>query len=429
MPRYASLDDWIAREAVSFDDSSAASLAAAAGKMLAALGESVELLGLGEPMHGGEAFLAFRNRLFQQLATAHGFSAIAVESSFPRGRVIDDYVHGRGGDSYDAVQDAGFSHQFGKLDTSRELVEWMRACNSDPGRKTKLRFYGFDAPNEMMYADSPRHLLTRVLDYLATLAPAWAVTRRERIESLIGDDAVWENTTAAFDPSKGIGRTSVVSELRIETEDLVTELQLRRPEATDVGRFAEAMHDAVVVRQLLNYHAVMAKPTDDRLQEMCGIRDAAMGENLEYIANRERGRGKVLVFAHNHHLKTGQAEMRLGPHEIKWWPAGSQARARLGSRYAVIGTGVGTSAANGIGDPEPGTLEAVLTARPGPGQFIPTHGGRCFQPETLAALPTRSPGTKNPGYFPLAARSFTDFDALIVLDTTTYTRGQPPLPG
>jgi len=35
---------------------------------------------------------------------------------------------------------------------------------------------------------------------------------------------------------------------------------------------------------------------------------------------------------------------------------------------------------------------------------------------------------KNLGYGPLTAQSFTDFDWLAVLDSTTYSRGWPPLP-
>ena len=96
-------------------------------------------------------------------------------------------------------------------------------------------------------------------------------------------------------------------------------------------------------------------------------------------------------------------------------------------RYAVIGTGVGVSEANGIGQPEPDTLEARLIATPGPARFIRIPQDKGFAAEG-AGLPTRSGSTKNFGYFPLAARSLSDFDALIVLDSTTYSRGGPKLP-
>src|SRR5687767_13010441 len=110
---YASLDEWIAREAVGFSVDSPETFDAAVDGMIAALGDSVDVLGLGEPMHGAAEFLVLRNRLFQRLVESHGYSAIAVESSFPRSPVVNEYVAGRGPASFDAVREAGFSHGFG----------------------------------------------------------------------------------------------------------------------------------------------------------------------------------------------------------------------------------------------------------------------------------------------------------------------------
>ena len=67
---FASLDDWIAREAISFALDSSDSFNAAVDKVVAVLGDSVELLGLGEPTHMAEDFLVFRNRMFQRLVEA-----------------------------------------------------------------------------------------------------------------------------------------------------------------------------------------------------------------------------------------------------------------------------------------------------------------------------------------------------------------------
>jgi hypothetical protein len=100
----------------------------------------------------------------------------------------------------------------------------------------------------------------------------------------------------------------------------------------------------------------------------------------------------------------------------------------LGARYAVIGSGLGVSEANGIDQPEPGTLEALLTSLPEPGVLIPTHTGAGLPTSEIAALPARSGSIKNPTYFPLGPESFSDFDWLAVLDSTTYSRGGPPLP-
>src|SRR5690606_834365 len=111
-------------------------------------------------------------------------------------------------------------------------------------------------------------------------------------------------------------------------------------------------------RELLNYHAVLARNIDptERIVQGLSIRDATMAENLAYIAAQERGRGKVFVFAHNGHLKLGEMHWQLGPHALAWWPAGAHLRAMFGARYCVLGMGLGTSEAGGIGRPEIGTL-------------------------------------------------------------------------
>jgi erythromycin esterase-like protein len=433
---YATLDEWIAREAIPFSLDSPSVFNAAVDQVIASLGDSVELLGFGEALHGGEEILILRNRLFQRLVEAHGYSAIALESSFPRALVLNEYVAGRGPSSYEAVQETGFSHGFfGRLEANRELVEWMRRYNGDPAHHVKLQFYGFDSPTEMTGTDSPRQLLEVVLDYLASLDSAGGQAQRERLEPLLGQDAKWENPAAMMDPTQAVGLTPAATALRIETEELISELHRRRPELaakSDPDRYLEALQAAVVARQLLNYHAELARASSDRTARLLGIRDAMMADNLAYMVARECGRGKVLAFAHNNHLQRGQTQWQThwqqGPDLLIWWPAGAHLHALFGARYAVIGSAVGVSEANGIGRPKAGTLEARLTAAPGPARFIPTHQGQGLPASEIAALPARTGGAKNFSYFPLTAQSLTDFDWLAVLDAVTYHRGGPPLP-
>ncbi len=428
---YATLDDWMAHEAIPCSLDSRPDFNAAVDTVISALGDSVELLGFGEALHGGEELLVLRNQLFQRLVEAHGYSAIAVESSFPRGSIINDYVLGRGPASYAAVQDTGWSHGFGKFEANRELVEWMRHYNADPAHQRKLQFYGFDSPTDVT-ADSPRQTLHVALDYLSERDEALGQEYRKRIDPLLGQDAAWENPAAALDPTQAIGRSPEATALRIETEELISELRVRRPELvakSDESHYLEAVHSAVMARQLLNYHATLAQTSDQRQARLLGIRAAMMAENLAYIISREQGRGNVLVFAHNSHLKRGKVQWQWGNETLIWWPVGSHLHEMFGRRYVVIGSAVGESPANGIGQPEAGTLEARFTSAPGPVQFIPTHQGQGLPAEEMAALPIRSGSQKNPSYFALSPESFTDFDYLAVFDSTDYARGGWPLEG
>jgi len=107
---------------------------------------------------------------------------------------------------------------------------------------------------------------------------------------------------------------------------------------------------------------------------------------------------------------------------------GAHLNEMLGARYAVIGSGLAVSEANGIGQLELGTLEALLTRLGEPGVLIPTHKGKGLPASEIAALPTRSGSVKNSTYFALTPAAFTDFDWLAILASSTYSRGGPPLP-
>jgi erythromycin esterase-like protein len=418
---YTTLDDWIAHEAIPCSLASRPDFNAAVDQVIDSLGGEVALLGFGEALHGGEELLVLRNQLFQRLVEAHGYSAIAIESSFPRGSIVNEYVLGRGPASYEALQETGFSRRFGTFEANHELVEWMRHYNADPAHPTKLQFYGFDSPTDII-AESPRQTLHFALDYLSERDKALGQEYRKRIDPLLGQDAAWENPAAALDPTQAIGRSPEATALRIEIEELIAELRVRRPELvakSDESRYREAIHYAVVAQQLLHYHATLAQPSEQRQARLLGIRAAMMAENLAYIVSREQGRGNVLVFAHNTHLKRGKVQW--GNETVTWWPAGSHLHERFGRRYAVIGSAVGSSSANGIGQPEAGTLEARFTSAPGPVRFIPTNQGQGLPAEEMAALPIRSGSQKNRSYMGLlGTQSFTDFDWFAVLDTTAY---------
>lgn len=395
-PVRSPVDDWISRDAIPVTDDGI-------DRMLATMPD-VELLGFGEALHGGEEILQLRNRVFRQLVEKHGFTAIAIESSFPQSRFVNDYVCGRGGQPSFADW---ISNGMGLLEANRELIEWMRRHNAATG--SEIRFYGFDMPLGTMAFASPRLMLERLYD----LVP----DRRDRLESLIGADADWENPAVIGDPSKGVGGTPRANDLRIEVEEIVAELRRREPEL-DGARCAAALHDARVARQLLAAHAAMARKAG--YAEVLGIRDTIMADNIEFILEQERGRGRVLAFAHNGHLKRGRMHWRMGDATHEWWPAGAHVSRSLGPRYAVIGTGVGTSEQNGIAAPEAGSLEARFDAA----VLIPAASAPAA---VVAGLTPRTGSRRNPTYFPWTRDCLSDYDWLAFVPTTTYQRGGPPL--
>lgn len=426
------IDQWIRRDALPFSLDTR-QVNKAVDHVVASLGDQVQLLGFGEALHGSEDILRLRNQFFQRLVEKHGYSAIAIESGFPESRLVEDYVAGGAG-TYEDIAERGFGWSFGRLEANRDLIEWMRRYNADPAHRTKLRFYGFDI--SAIYGArilGPGQVLHLALDYLASIDSASAAGHREKIDSLLAQLSGWDNAEVWIGKAKAPGLTPAASSLRIATEDLISELRTRRPELvahSSEDRYLAGLQYALIARRTLAFHAALARSPAEPPAGVRGVRDALMADNLAYIVAREKPRGKVFVYAHNGHLQRGKSvwpccgQKYRGTDVYEWWPAGSQLNDMLGHHYAVIGSAVGRSDPNnGIGAPEPGSLEARLTAVPGPALFIPTHDGQGFSREELGALKLRSGSEKNMTYTVLEPHSLSDFDWLHVLDSTENARG------
>lgn len=417
-PSNLNIREWIEKDRLYFSPDDPESFRTMIERIISTNGE-VDLLGFGEALHGSEELLNFRNRIFQYLVRHHGYSAIAIESSFPRSRLVNEYIHRERYRTYEEIKTTGFSHGFGASHANRDLVEWMRDYNADPLHGIKLRFYGCDSPTEMTHTDSPRMLLTFVLDYLTSVDPEIGLSFKSRVEPLLMQDSLWENPDAMMDPTRPLGSSPKARSLRLETEELITELTMRRPELTEKSGFAkyqEALFYAGLARQLLTYHAGLAMDRKDRVSRLLGMRDAMIADILTFIVSAEKNRGKVFVHAHNSHLKYGVSKWQLGPHLLSWWSAGSHLKVLIGSKYQIIGTGVGRSESHGIGEPEQETLEHLLSNGRESSCIIPTYQGVWHHEKYTENMPIRSGSKINSTYFPFTHQSINEFDWLMFFD-------------
>lgn len=351
-------------------------LGAALGGFLESLAARPRLLGLGEPMHGEEEFPRLRNQAFRHLVAREGYRSVAIESDCLAALTVDAYVAGSEGSLNDAME-TGFSHGFGQLEANRELVAWMREHNRDRPPADRLRFYGFDAPTEVTGAVSPREALAALHGYLAShLEAALLPCTLETIDRLIGDDERWTNLAAAMDPSQSIGASPEAKELRLLTDDLLSVLTSESPRlvvaAQEEDRWRACLHGRTAAG-LLRYHAAMADGTGSRAAQISRLmahRDAMMYTNVRDIAAREARRGPTLLFAQNAHLQKKHRSGWILPPEwgglednkVSWWSAGAIAGARMGDRYAFLASALGSAGEQGLGAPNPDTLEGALYA-------------------------------------------------------------------
>jgi erythromycin esterase-like protein len=447
---FASVDEWIARAAISY--SSDSDFDAAVDRMMESLGDQISVLGFGEALHGGEEHVALRNRFFQRLVEAHGYSAITLEISDTRARLVDAYISGRGPATYEEIQDEGFDYGAGRYVANRELVEWLKRYNADPAHAVKINFYGTLPSNQGESTASPRRVLELALTYLQSVDAAAAARHREIMEPLLGADADWEGPSAAIqremlarllgganaqsenpapDPALAFGISPRAQNLRLAVENLDFELRLRQPELvaqSNRASFNDALHDVAVARNLLALHAALARR--ESIGTLVSMRDAMAGKHLVYISEREtaRGeamRGRVLVHLHNAHLRRTRTTLPW----YEFLPTGAHLDQLFGARFAVIGGAVGMSEENFIGAPEAGSLEARLLTR-GADCFLPTWRGRRLPEGALAALPVRSRSARPYiTYEPLTPQWVADLDGIAFLRSATHTRGMPAWPG
>ncbi|GHG02864.1 erythromycin esterase [Deinococcus piscis] len=330
-------------------------------QFLASLPTPPRLLALGEPTHGVQAFPRWRNRIFQVLVQEHAFRSIALESDVLAGLKVNDYALGGPG-TLDNVMSTGLSHGFGAYAANRELVAWLREYNAGRPEAEQVRFYGFDAPMESMWAASPRACLLALHTFLAAHLgelPADAA----RIEELCGDDARWTNEAAAMNPEKSVGNTAEAKALRLLADDLNTLLEQEAPRLHAQPGFWLAQLHARTALGLLRYHAVIAQVAPDRIARMLAQRGLMMADNLSAVLEREQGRGPTLVFAHNLHLQRGVSGMNLASlsQRAEWWGGGAHLHTRLGGQYAFIASTLGIG--EGIPEPAPDTLEGFLSGQ------------------------------------------------------------------
>jgi erythromycin esterase-like protein len=301
---------------------------------------------LGEASHGTHDFYRERAEITKRLIEEKRFTAVAAEADWPDAYRVDRYVRGVSDDA-DAVEAlSGFKRfptwMWRNTDVV-EFVEWLRAHNDAlPQGATKTGFYGLD-----LY--SLRASMEAVLRYLEEVDPDAAKEARARyacFDHSGEDDQVYGFLTAA-------GATRSCQE---EVVRQLVELQRRAIEyAQRDGRVAKdeffsAEQNARVVKNAEAYYRSMF------LEEVSSwnLRDRHMAETLDALAShleRQGGRAKIAVWAHNSHIGDARATEMGERGELN---VGQLARERYGRDAVLVGfaTHHGTvTAASGWGAP------------------------------------------------------------------------------
>ena len=389
---------------------------------LATLLGRASVVAYGENTHGAHEPLAFRNRLFRHLVEELGFTAIAVETGLPESRRIARFVAGGPGAPPPAeaarVARESFTWGFGNFEENVELLRWMRAYNDDPGHPRKVRFYGMDLSLGGPQGSTPTPAaIEGALAYLARVDPPVAEAIRTRVTPLLRHLPGGPSSTITAPEREAL--TDVIDSLAT---------QLERGSATYVTRsgeeeYAWAVRNTEVARQGDRVHRVQTSPSpgggvSPGAWREVTARDSAMAENVRWVMQRERGRGRVLVFAHVMHVK--YAPTVGGPWRFDRPPTvmGQFLHRSLGDSMIVIGSAGGGRAAT-----MPGTIDAVL-ARVGRAPFLLDFRRARSDEHLLDWLNAEHPLGIN-GDATILLKPATAFDAFVYFEALTPARPNP----
>lgn len=322
---------------------------------------SARLVALGEAVHGAHEFLVLRNQLLEFLVEELGFTAIAVETGFTEALSVDEYV--RGGKASGPVAQYVFSSTAPKIwSENNRLIEWIRDYNARPSTSRKVRFYGFDLSggNRGMFRDS-RVSADSALAYLERVDSALADRARRDLQAFLPQSN--KTDYAALDANQRNALTAGLG-------DLVGIFEREKP--TFVALTSEPEYE-VAYRQALDVQKVdalfrieTAAPDDAR--EAINVRDHMMASNVEWIMEREGDDGRVLLFAHNGHVRASpewpDAYQDLIPMSRAYTPMGEYLRLRFGEKMVVIGTAFGGGSGDweGFQRADPRSVDGLLGA-------------------------------------------------------------------
>ncbi|MET8997367.1 erythromycin esterase family protein [Amycolatopsis sp. NPDC004169] len=290
------------------------------------------VVAIGESTHRVHEFSRLRHRVTRFLAEELGFTGFAMESGFPEGWAVHDWVLGGDGD-LDPLLRTGITYHMGRCAEMRDQLRWMREHNRTHDRK--LRFYGMDLPDS---SASALPGVTAALAFLDEADPAYAAAAREHLLPLFGylpsdrTGLAWAapaiHAYLALGPAHRHELTARIGEL---TERLRA---LRVPYSTvDATRADIALQCAVNARFADAFLANMAA-APGRTYRGANVRDAAMADNVGWILEREE---RIVVGAANGHVQrlpyrvppiVNEEQVMLGQHLAR----------SLGDRMVVIAT-------------------------------------------------------------------------------------------
>ncbi|HEY0139688.1 MAG TPA: erythromycin esterase family protein [Thermoanaerobaculia bacterium] len=266
---------------------------------------NARVVALGEATHGSREFFTMKHRVLEYLVERMGFTVFAIEAALPESDAVNEYVLHGTGDPAVALNGLGFWTW--DTDEVLAMIEWMRAYNLRRGERPPLSFRGFDMQSSTVAVTRLRAYLERVdPDALASanaLLACWTPYMRR----------------SGYSSRPAAERTACTTSLA----QLYAGLEAKRGDyvaRSSAGEFEQHLRYARVIAQ--NQH----RDSLDTAGQRSATRDRYMAENTEWLADVAHRGEKLVLWAHNYHVRTDLPQ-----------PMGAHLRARFGRDLVVFG--------------------------------------------------------------------------------------------
>jgi erythromycin esterase len=288
---------WLRDELVAISSTDPAENDAALEVILQKVGNA-QIVGLGEATHGTTEFWSIRQKITRYLIEKKGFRAILMEASFPGSFALHDYIAAGTGVASEAHQKLG-SWRYKEM---QDLISWMRQYNidhSDAGNGPALHFYGYDCAFSSW--SEPVNLIT---SYLQKVDAGEADNIKTHLLNHTKEDAVFVNN---FFISKAAPYISLSSEKEYNT----------------ILRIVKNLEPSWEIWNRLSQD----KPTME-------YRDSVNILNVNWIMENLLNGGKVVLWAHNGHIRNGYMNDDGGKaHTLGFW-----LHSQYGASYYPVAT-------------------------------------------------------------------------------------------
>jgi erythromycin esterase len=279
------------------------------------------IVSLGDAAPGTRELFQMKQRVFEFLVTEMGFSVLAIEANWPESLALNEYVlHGTGDPK--ALLAELHSMSWNTVE-ALDLIQWIRKWNADEKHAQKIQLLGFD----MQYT---RVAYQKVQEYLQKVDEESGERMGIVLAAFRQVDNQGRPRYASLEPEmKGAAHAAIQEALSLLEDS--KEIYIKKSSAAE---WAIAKQSTVILAQAEEMMGAESSA------ESAAAREHAMAENIAWILGQEPLPARMVVWAHNAHVRdevSAQDGHGRDEKEPLYRRMGSRLREKFGKDDVIFG--------------------------------------------------------------------------------------------